>query len=100
MIAILLVIAAETAVRSNSATGAVEEDKIQCRPVYQIYSRIPDRICRRKSDWARIEKENQEDFLNSRNSRASGRSGTIVNSAEGGVVSPSPMLSSPYRPPR
>ena len=100
MITIFLMIAAQAAVASSSAVSNADEDKIRCQLVYQVYTRIPDRICRRKSDWARIEKENAEDLLNSRNSRAGGRSGTIVNSGEGGVVSTNPNFPGSSRPPR
>lgn len=101
MIGILLIIAAQAAAPSSTVVSATDENKVRCELVYQVYTRIPDRICRRKSDWARIEKENEADLRNSRNSRASGRSGTIVNSAEGSVTNPNPNFpGSSRRPPR
>jgi hypothetical protein len=87
MIATLLIIAAQAAVPSSSVVNATDKDKIRCELVYQVYSRIPDRICRRTSDWARIEKENEADLRSSRNSRSSGLSGTIIG-PDGTVIAP------------
>jgi hypothetical protein len=65
-------------------------DKIVCHYESQTSSRIPNRVCLPQSRWAEIERQNRDDLLSSRNIRAGGRSGTIVDSPEGGVVSPHP----------
>lgn len=85
MITSLLLFAAQAAV-PPSTVQAKAADKIRCQLEYQANSRIPTRICLPKSEWERIAKENQADMTNSRNSRASGRFGTIVDSAEGTVT--------------
>lgn len=58
-------------------------DKIVCKMETQANSRIPSRVCLPQSEWARIAKDNADDWGGSRNQHAGGRSGTIVTDPEG-----------------
>jgi hypothetical protein len=87
MITSLLLLAAQAAV-PPSTIQAKAADKIRCQLEYQANSRIPNRICLPKSEWERIAKETEADMNNSRNGRASGRLGTIVDSSEGTITAP------------
>lgn len=42
----------------------VEESKIVCRSVWSVGSRIPERVCRTKKEWANIAEANQEQLKN------------------------------------
>ena len=89
-ISLFMLVAAQAAVAPGTLTAKAKIDKVSCRIEYQASSRIPNRVCLPKSEWDRIEKQNEEDLASSRNDRASGRSGTIVDNGEGFVVAPKP----------
>lgn len=89
MIATLLFLVARAAAQPATAAPNADADKIICKLETQENSRIPARICLTKSEWDRIQKENSDDYASSRNGRAGGLSGTIVNapaSSDGGLV--------------
>ena len=44
-------------------------EKVTCKLVWQAHSRVPDRVCRTDADWARYEKDAQDSWRSSRNSR-------------------------------
>ena len=54
-------------------TGAGET--VTCKLVWQVQSRIPDRVCRTVADWERYEKDAQDSWRSSRNSRTRGCDG-------------------------
>lgn len=82
----MLLVSAQSLPVSQSATPA--EDKVMCRLMQEPSSRIPLRVCRKNSEWEQMEREVQEELRSSRNNRTSGRSGTIVNSAQGFITPP------------
>ena len=47
-------------------------EKVVCRQIWEVISRIPTRVCRTEAEWNRLEKETQDDWRNSRNSRTVG----------------------------
>jgi|GEM_PF-2938912 len=55
-----------------------EADKVKCRYVKSLNSRIPAKVCRTLTDWAEIERQNREAVESSRRNRGTtGNSGTI-----------------------
>jgi len=52
-------------------------EKVVCRLIQEVHSRIPSRICRTEAEWARIAEETQRDLANSRNSRTAGCRGML-----------------------
>jgi len=50
-----------------------EASQVRCRSVYQTNSRIPERICRTRAEWDRIEQESREAMERTR--RGAGASG-------------------------
>lgn len=106
MITTLLLLAVQASAPPADA-AASDADKIICKLETQENSRIPARVCLPKSEWDRIEKENSGDWASSRNGRAGGLSGTIVNgpsNGEGGLVTGYPSAGNvpglSVRPPR
>ena len=77
--------AAQAAVPPSTFSKA---NKVQCHLEYQVFSRIPNKVCLPRSEWQRIEEQNEKDMTSSRNARSTGRSGTIVDNGEGFVVAP------------
>lgn len=84
MVTIFLLLAVQAAVPPDATAPPAEPDKIICKLETQANSRIPSRVCLPKSEWDRIQKENTDDYASSRNGRAGGLSGTIVNGPSGG----------------
>ena len=66
----LLLMAAQVASGQPAAAGP--EDKVMCRTVQEPQSRIPNRICRKQSEWDRSERETQEELRSSRHQRTTG----------------------------
>ena len=106
MIVTLLLLAFQASALPAAAADP-DADKIICKLETQANSRIPSRVCLPKSEWDRIEKENSGDMASSRNGRAGGLSGTIVNGpslGEGGLVTGYPSAGNvpglAVRPPR
>jgi hypothetical protein len=67
----MLLMAAQVA--PDSATAAKgAEDKVMCRMIQEAYSRIPARVCRKTSEWERMERETQDDLRSSRHQRTTG----------------------------
>ncbi|MCL6730700.1 hypothetical protein [Sphingomonas hankyongi] len=89
MITSFLLLAAQ-AVPPPSVMAKSDDDKVRCQVEYQVHSRIPTQICRTKAQWQRIERDAEADMRDSKNYRASGRLGTIVDDGEGYVVAPKP----------
>lgn len=53
--------AAERAIPAEQTSAASAEDqKVKCRSVFVVGSRIPERICRTRAEWAQIERETRE----------------------------------------
>ncbi|MEH6756334.1 MAG: hypothetical protein V7676_02345 [Parasphingorhabdus sp.] len=52
---------------SSADKEPIKEDKIVCRSVMTVGSRIPDRVCRTKKEWANIARENEEQLQNRSN---------------------------------
>jgi hypothetical protein len=52
-------------------------EKVECRLIQEVHSRIPTRICRTEAEWARIAKETESDLANSRNDRTVGCRGML-----------------------
>lgn len=65
----MLLAGAQAAPVAQPAAPAV--DKVMCRMIQEPNSRIPLRICRKKSEWEQIEREVQESLRSSRNQRTS-----------------------------
>lgn len=86
MIAYILFALAQSAV-----TPAAAEDKIVCRNEFQVYSRIPERICRRKSQWEAIAKANEEALDGSRKAHGGSQdSGTMYSTSQGELIFSAP----------
>ncbi|MDN3645511.1 hypothetical protein QWY75_04715 [Pontixanthobacter aestiaquae] len=72
-----------TEVKSEVETE--DMNKVKCRYIYQLNSRVPDRICRTKARWAEIEKEQQEAIENGRrNGGNASETGTIYGADPNG----------------
>ena len=56
---------------------AADGEKIVCRLIQEVHSRIPSRICRTEAEWARMAKETENDLANSRNNRTAGCRGML-----------------------
>jgi hypothetical protein len=56
----------------------VEAERVRCRNVFVVNSRIPERICRTNAEWARIQRETREAL--DRNQRGAGASGDNTGS--------------------
>jgi len=57
------------------ATAAGE--KVTCKLVWQVQSRVPDRVCRTVAEWERYEKEARESLESSRHQRTTGCQGLL-----------------------
>lgn len=57
--------------RTNDAENSFDMDRVQCRAVKQLGSRIPNRVCRTAAEWVKIEKENAEIVEEQRRHRSS-----------------------------
>ena len=84
-IASLALITAASAQAQSSDTGRreaqppVAEDaagsEVKCRSIFQVNSRIPERICRTKAEWDQIARDSREAL--ERNQRGRGASGDV-----------------------
>ena len=70
---LLLILAPESTVARTPA--AVPADKVICRLEYEVYSRIPKRVCGTQAEWDQMYKETQEDLRSSRNKRGTAPNG-------------------------
>jgi hypothetical protein len=52
---------------ATSEPQAESDDKIICRSIMTVGSRIPDRTCRTKREWEQIQKANSEELEDRRN---------------------------------
>lgn len=75
-----LLAASAPALAQNDTAGAAREggqtsdaERVRCRNVFTVNSRIPERICRTNAEWERIERESREAM--DRNRRGAGASG-------------------------
>lgn len=68
MILISMILMAQAAPAPATVTKPAE-DKVMCRMIQEAYSRIPSRICRKRSEWDRMAKETEDDIRSSRNDR-------------------------------
>jgi hypothetical protein len=71
----MLLMAAQVA--PASATAAKNPEKVICKTIQEVHSRIPERICLKASEWELREKETQDDLRSSRHRRTSGQNGLI-----------------------
>jgi hypothetical protein len=55
-----------------------EAERVRCRNVFTVNSRIPERICRTNAEWERIQRETREAL--DRNQRGAGASGDNTGS--------------------
>ena len=99
MISIVLLLAVQAAVSPSATNANSGDDKVLCRLETAANSHIPNRVCLPKSEWARIEKENSEDVASSRNGRAGGLNGTVINYKNGEMTIGRPIPPG-TRPPR
>ncbi|SIO05191.1 hypothetical protein SAMN02745824_2768 [Parasphingorhabdus marina DSM 22363] len=61
MFSVLLALAMAGGTAATPAeTDIVDEKKIVCRTHRVVGSRIPERVCRTNKEWARIDKENDQ----------------------------------------
>lgn len=67
-----------TAPQAQQATPNPDADRVRCRNVFTVNSRIPERICRTNAEWERIQQETREAL--SRNQRGAGASGDNTGS--------------------
>ncbi len=58
---------------AQAGSTPTDSEEMVCRAVPVVNSRIPQRICRTKADWARLQEESREAL--SRNRRTVGASG-------------------------
>ncbi len=68
----LMIVSLLMAVQAQPAPDAAKSpaaDKLVCRTVQEIHSRIPSRVCRRKSEWDEMARVAQDDMKSSRNDR-------------------------------
>ena len=75
MFLISLAMLVQTVPAAQPAVAPAAEDKVLCRMIQEPQSRIPSRICRKKSEWAQIEKDTQDALRSSRNQRTGGAMG-------------------------
>ena len=66
----MLAMAAQAVPVSQPAAQA--EDKVVCRMIQEPNSRIPSRVCRKKSEWDQMARQTEDDLRSSRNQRTSG----------------------------
>jgi hypothetical protein len=59
------------------APETADGEKVVCRLIQEVHSRIPSRICRTQSEWDNIAKETERDLADSRNKRTTGCRGTL-----------------------
>ena len=69
LISILLIAAQAVPV---STPAAKDPNKVMCRMIQEVHSRIPERVCLKTSEWERREKETQDDLRSSRHQRTTG----------------------------
>ena len=70
LISMLFLMAAQAGAPATAAASpAVKPDKIVCKSELVAYSRIPERVCRKQSEWDSIAKQNEEDIRRSANQR-------------------------------
>ena len=68
----LMLVQGAAATQTQAPAAQPEEDKVICRNIQEAYSRIPERVCKKKSEWAQMEKDTQDDWRSSRNHRGEG----------------------------
>jgi hypothetical protein len=72
LVGLLLLAVAPAASPNSKPDVGPAEDKVVCRSIQQAYSRIPERACKKQSEWAQMEKDAQNDWRSSRNQRGEG----------------------------
>ena len=76
LLTMLLLISAPEATSAKPGTAAsASAEKLICRLEYEVYSRIPKRVCGTQADWDQMYKETQEDLRGSRNKRGTAPNG-------------------------
>lgn len=55
--------------QTKSDPAADKEDKVVCRNVQEVHSRIPERICRRASEWKALARGTEDELRRTRNDR-------------------------------
>jgi|GEM_PF-4305629 len=71
--------AAEAA--TDPAPEIKDGDKVKCKYIQELHSRIPSKVCRTRAEWARIDEENREAARNNmRNSGRNAESGAVYSS--------------------
>jgi hypothetical protein len=57
---------------ANAPAAAAAPPKLKCRTEKQVYSRIPERVCRTESEWEQLARETEEDLRKARQKGTSG----------------------------
>lgn len=71
-IALLLAQIATPADIPKKPLYTAEGEKVVCRQIWEVYSRIPTRVCRTEAQWEEMAKQNEDDWRSSRNARTVG----------------------------